>query len=131
MKNHKTILLVDDDPDDVLLMTTAITGIDPLISILTFDNGSSLLRSLQQQDLAQVSMIILDMNMPIMNGVDTVAALRQHPDYVKTPAVMLSTSADHSFIEEAFSAGIDCYFTKPNSFDELVDIVRKMLTRFL
>ena len=128
--SYKTIYLADDDPDDRYLICDAIRQINPEIVIIEVENGSDLLLSIQEKQFALPVLIVLDMNMPRMNGLETLIAIRSNPFHAEIPAVMISTSADPKLIQSAYTAGIDDFISKPNSYDEFRELADKLVSKF-
>lgn len=128
--NSKTIYLADDDPDDRYLICDAIKQIDPEIVIIEVENGSDLLLFIQEKQLPHPVLIVLDMNMPRMNGLETLIAIRSNPFHAEVPAVMISTSADSRLVQSAYSAGIDDFISKPSSYDEFMELANKLVSKF-
>jgi two-component system response regulator len=79
---------------------------------------------------SQIDLIILDLNLPKINGMDVLKSLKENSKYSSIPVVILSTSSDQNTISEAYKNGANGYITKPMSYDEFVDKV-KMLRRYL
>ncbi len=69
--------------------------------------------------------LILDINMPEVTGMDLLEFLRQHPDWKHLPVVMLSTEAADVQVDQALAMGADAYVTKPVSVDELEAALQK------
>jgi CheY-like chemotaxis protein len=130
MHNTRTIYLADDDADDRFLMMEAIKNVDPDIQVIEAENGAELLKLMEATE-QENALVVLDMNMPKMNGLETIHAIRANPNLSLIPAVMLSTSADTSFPKLAYQAGISHYFTKPNSFEAFIDLVQQLTSQFL
>ncbi|WP_159477386.1 response regulator [Dyadobacter sp. 3J3] len=128
--NSKTIYLADDDPDDRYLISDAIKKIDPDIKIVEAENGSDLLLSIQEKQFISQVLIVLDMNMPRMNGLETLIAIRSNPFHAAVPTVMISTSADPRLVESAYKEGIDDFIAKPNSYDQFMELADKLVSRF-
>ena len=89
MRRCTTFFLADDDADDRLLIIEAIKAIDPTIQIVESENGEELLTVLQSQKMLDRCLIILDMNMPKMNGLETLSNLKIIPRLASLPTVML------------------------------------------
>ena len=77
------------------------------------------------------ALVVLDVKMPGMNGLDVLAWLATQPQFKEIPAVALSSSADESDMEKARQLGAREYFVKPHSLHALIDIAHQMHTRWL
>ncbi|MCF0056067.1 response regulator [Dyadobacter sp. CY356] len=128
--NIKTIYLADDDPDDRYLISDAIKQIDPAITIIEAENGSDLLISIEEKQSTSAVLIVLDMNMPKMNGLETLIAIRSNPFYATIPAVMISTSSDPRLVASAFREGINDFIAKPSSIPEFAKLADKLVSFF-
>jgi CheY-like chemotaxis protein len=131
MSDSKTIHLADDDEDDRLLMKEAMEEVDPTVNVVEAENGAELLKNLKDDHSQADSVIILDMNMPVMNGLETMSAIKADPETEKIPTVMMSTSSNPVLKKKAFDAGVDEFITKPSTFRALISVVNKIIRRFL
>jgi len=122
-----TFYSADDDADDRLLLTEAIKTIDPGIEIAEAENGLELLSILQSQTLLNRCLIIVDMNMPKMNGLETLANLRSNPRLASLPAIVLSTSGNAEMIQFAKQLGALHYYIKPTTMDGLLELSRQLV----
>ena len=77
------------------------------------------------------ALVVLDLKMPRMNGLDVLAWLAEQPDFKGIPAVVLSSSADELDMKKARQLGAREYFVKPHTLDELIKIARQMQARWL
>jgi CheY-like chemotaxis protein len=75
--------------------------------------------------------VLVDMNMPRMNGIEAIKEIRSEPELADLPAVMLSTSDNPELKKKALAAGANDFFVKPNNFKALLDIARRIVSRFL
>lgn len=102
--------IVDDDPSVVALVRTLLEnhGSD----VTAFQSGDSLIQDLDRLD---VSLIVLDVQMPGTDGLTTLETIRAHGKHTHTPIVMLTGIGDEYVVEHAFSLGADDYVTKPFS----------------
>lgn len=91
-------------------MIEAIKAIDPSIEIVESENGQELLTVLQSQTVLERCLIILDMNMPKMNGLETLSNLRIIPRLASLPTVILSTSGNPDMIDFAKKLGALGYY---------------------
>ncbi len=127
----KTVFLVDDDQDDRFFLRQAIEETGASIEIVEAENGLELLALIQSNKQTSITLILLDMNMPKMNGLETIAAIRSDPKISSVPVVMISTSSNPTLIESAYRAGADNFITKPSSFEGFTDLSYQLINRFL
>jgi two-component system phosphate regulon response regulator PhoB len=116
------VLVVDDDPDvrRLVEMKLKIEGIQPHMAVDGHD-------ALDKLDEAPFDLVILDIMMPRMDGVETCRELRQRPGYDTVPVLMLTARAQIADIERGFDAGATDYMVKPFSPRELSDRVLGLL----
>jgi len=122
------ILCADDDPDDQLHMMETIREIDPSIKLLSVSDGKEALYLLQTFKEANVlpDLIILDINMPRMDGKQALAKIKKDPILKQIPAVLFSTSGHN--IDKMFGAKHSTQLvTKPVSLHEFKLAVQHML----
>ena len=128
--DNKTVHLADDDEDDRMLFKEALQETDPDIKVVEAQNGKELIENIKNDHDLDDAIIVVDMNMPKMNGIETIKAIRDDLNLSEVPAVMLSTSSSPELKKKAIEAGATEYFTKPNSFNALILIAKKILLRF-
>ena len=127
MKKTGLVFLVDDDIDDQGLFLDALSEIDKDIQLVTAVNGVEALQKLSNELLVP-DYIFMDLNMPLMNGIQCLKELKKVATLAKIPVVIYSTSSFSKDLEEAKKAGAFDYIIKPFSFPELCDRIRKVLT---
>ncbi len=119
------ILYVDDDADDLQLFGEAVRQVD---SSITFVPASKRLKMHLDFLSGEIfpDLIFMDINMPVMNGLMCLAAIRSNPVLEHLPVVMLSTSGNDKEINQSKSLGAD-FIVKPNTLSELVNLITKGL----
>jgi two-component system chemotaxis response regulator CheY len=118
----KTLLIVDDSPTIRRMVRAALQPVSDLIA-----EASSGLHAIEQLTLAPVELMVLDLNMPDMHGLEVLKFVRQHPAYNALPVVVLTTRADDVSRDAALAAGATLYMTKPFTPQVLADNVRALL----
>ena len=117
------ILCVDDDSDDLFLLQEAIRQVDPEMEIVQFNNGVDAIKYLKEakaeHDLPCVA--VLDINMPIMDGKETLNRIKADPVLSHVHVVVLTTSSSKNDKEYFSELGVKM-FTKPVKTDELRQI---------
>ena len=116
--------MADDDPDDVAMFREALLIIDPSIGFHHAEDGRGVLQILADKNLDKPDIIFLDINMPIMNGWECLAQLKQSEAYKQFPVIIYSTASHQKEVERAIAMGALCFFTKPTEFKELLTNLR-------
>jgi DNA-binding response OmpR family regulator len=135
LKKEK-ILLVEDDPDHAELIIDVLEE-DNVKNIKTEvilkKDGQEAIDYFQYEMQSQVSLVILDLNLPKVHGMDILKFIKKNSKYCSIPVIILSTSSDHKTIDEVYENGANGYFIKPDSYKGLVEevkILKKSLPRF-
>lgn len=119
----KQILLVDDDRSMLQLMGIAMRRNG--YSVVEAESGS---KALSLLDTLMPDLIILDVMMPGMSGIELCAYIRSRPETMHTPVIMLSALTDRNSIKRALEAGANDYLPKLTPHHELISRVKNMLT---
>lgn len=118
MLSAKPILLIEDDDVDILSLKRAfreLTISNPLKSVT---NGEDALSYLINKNNELPGLIILDMNMPRMNGIELLKQLKSSPVFKLIPVIILTTSSNSSDVKNAYESQVAGYMIKPIDFDE-------------
>src|SRR4029453_4993671 len=105
----KKILIVDDSPTMPPMVAPALQGLTPVI----FEEASNGLEAVEILARGGVALMILDLNMPDMHGLDVLRFFRSHGQYKSTPIIVLTTKYDPESRKSAVTAGATDYLTKP------------------
>lgn len=127
------ILMADDDPDDRLLLRDAMEDarLDNPVDFAV--DGRDLMDRLlckgayagdEREPLPD--MILLDLNMPRMDGRECIAAIRAHPELNHLPIIVLTTSRAEEDVIRTYQLGVNSFITKPVTFDKLVRVVQSL-----
>jgi CheY-like chemotaxis protein len=125
MNTEKFIIYVEDDPDDIMLMREAFCDVEGF-ELMTLGHGAELFKYLDRA-VCFPSLIILDINMPVLNGRETLRLLKQHPIYSAIPVVMFSTGNMPNEILFVAAYKIDLV-VKPFDFTSLRKTVRRLVS---
>lgn len=124
---NKKFLLADDDVDDTEIFIEALSQIAPDIQCHTAENGLELFEWLSKHP-DKPDVIFLDINMPLMNGWETLKKLKDTSDYRGIPIIMYSTSSAKRDVDRAYQLGVSLFLTKPEDYRELSEILRIVAT---
>ena len=122
------VLVVDDSRADIVLMSEAFGVAGSATEILTASGGEDALRMLRRTDTAKPDMVILDINMPLMDGRQTLVKIKETPELKKIPVVMFTTSNSHMDKDFATKWGAD-FITKPLRYAEVEGLAEEFVRR--
>ena len=134
LKEEK-ILLVDDNPDHAELIIDIFEEDNANIKtkVILKKDGKEAIDYFQYEMQSQVSLVILDLNLPKVHGMEVLKFIKKNSKYCSIPVIILSTSSDHKTIDEAYENGANGYFVKPIFYKGLVEeikILKKSIPRF-
>lgn len=128
----KTIYLTDDDEDDRMLIRMAIEKEISDVRIVELESGESLIRAVGDEKATDApAVVIIDMNMPRMNGLETLERLKADELCREIPVVMLSTTSDSSLVHKAYNHGINAFLEKPIFEQDYVRMAKAIDVFFL
>ena len=113
----RQILIVDDSPTIRRMVRASLA---PLSASADFVEAASGLDAIERLALGQVALMVLDLNMPDMHGLEVLTFVRSHQKYRQLPVVVLTTRGDESSRTAALQAGASAYLTKPFAPSALV-----------
>jgi len=125
------LLLVEDAAADAeLTMDTLTGGRISNLRVHWVQDGEEAMAFLRREgkhaDAPRPDLILLDLNMPRMDGLEVLAEIKQHRDWKRIPVVMMTGSSDEKDVRGAYSRHANCYVTKPIDVDEFIDAVRSI-----
>ncbi len=124
MRNSKPILLVEDDRVDAMTVKRALKDLNvtnPLVHTL---NGEEALKHLRAESNGNPCVILLDLNMPKMNGVEFLKIIKADDVLKSIPVVVLTTSQEEQDVVESFKLSAAGYMVKPADYKKFVEAVR-------
>ncbi len=125
--NVVEILLVEDNPDDAGLTIRALKKHNLSNHLLHLQDGEEALNFLFSKDLSQLpKLILLDLKMPKVDGIEVLRKLKADPDKKIIPVVVLTSSKEERDIIESYKLGVNAYIVKPVDFDKFVQAVSEI-----
>jgi two-component system response regulator len=132
-KEYKSvhILMADDDPDDRMLMQEALqeTNLENLLRFV--EDGAELMDYLHRrgkfvEDAPRPGLILLDLNMPKVDGREALKNIKSDPELRRIPIVVFTTSrADHDILK-SYDLGVNSFISKPTQYVDLVYVARQI-----
>jgi chemotaxis family two-component system response regulator Rcp1 len=130
MSARREVLLVEDDPDDVLLVQEALLGCAGLIDLKTVGDGLHAADYLRGRGAyaaaAKPALMLLDWRLPGKSGLELLREIRADRRLKGLPVLVLTTSASARDVEDAYRAGANCFLTKPVGLDEMTELFRSL-----
>ena len=120
----KPILLVEDDQVDVMTVKRALKEIRVNNPIVNQENGDEALKFLRDPGNERPCIILLDLNMPIMNGIEFLKIVKQDELLKRIPVVVLTTSEEQPDKIKSFNLGVAGYMAKPVDYRQFVEVMR-------
>ncbi len=128
-----TIVMAEDDPDDRLLAQEAMEECMLANSLYCVENGEELLDYLRRRGrfsepgvAPRPGLILLDLNMPRMDGREALREIKADSELRSIPVVVLTTSKAEEDIVRSYDLGANSYVTKPLTFEGLVDVMKTL-----
>lgn len=113
------ITLADDDEDDRLFFTDAFEELKINTVVNTVNNGKELLNFLNHPETVLPNIVFLDLNMPILNGIDCLKEIKSNDKFKDIAIAIYSTSSSDQDVEDTFVLGANIYIKKPSNFNDL------------
>lgn len=134
MKNYKDliILIAEDDDGHAELIKEGLVSSGVCNPIIRFRNGEEAWQFLSGtsktdvRDISKAYLLLLDINMPIMDGVEVLRRIKSDENTKEIPVIMLTTTDDPREVEACYKLGCNMYVTKPVKFDKFAEILKRM-----
>ena len=124
------VLLVEDDPGDVLLITEAFEHNKVSNVLNNVADGVEAMQFLRHEapyeDVQEPDLILLDLNLPRKDGREVLAEVKDDPELRRIPIVVLTTSKAEEDVLRSYDLHANAYVTKPVDFDRFIDVVRQI-----
>jgi CheY-like chemotaxis protein len=124
MKNALPLLLVEDDLVDVMTVKRALRELGAANLLHVVHNGEQALAYLRAGGAVSPGLILLDLNMPRMNGLEFLKHVKADPQLSRIPVVVLTTSREEKDRLESFRHSVAGYMVKPVDYPQFVEVMR-------
>jgi CheY-like chemotaxis protein len=122
---HRKVLVVDDDARNIFALTTVLENQD--MDVVSATNGRQAIELIQS--MPDLSVVLMDIMMPEMDGYETMREIRRHPEYRTLPILALTAKAMKGDRDKCLQAGASDYIAKPVNTDQLLSLLRVWLYR--
>ncbi len=128
MKKEKlVIILLDDDGEEHILFKEVANDFVEINSVISFFKGNELLAHLSDSSAIIPDILFLDLNMPILSGIDCLVEIRKDTRFKNLPIAIYSTSSSKNDMKIAYQNGADFYINKPFEYSGMEKILRQVL----
>ncbi len=127
-----TILLAEDDDGHASLVQRNLERAGLVNGFLRVRDGQELLDCLESKGVSQgqvlheTLVVLLDINMPRIDGIEALRRIKAHPEMRRIPVIMLTTTDDPREIDRCYELGCNVYITKPVDYDGFIDAIRRL-----
>lgn len=129
-QKHVTIVMIEDDEGHARLIERNIRRAGINNGIRHFTDGATALLYLEDEPsgpaLNGPALVLLDLNLPDMSGIDILARLKSNPRLKRTPVMVLTTTDDKAEIQRCYDLGCNVYITKPVNYEGFADAIRQL-----
>ena len=129
------VLLVEDDPGDVMMIREAFDESKQCGELYTVGDGEQALNFLRRAggftNAPRPGLILLDLSLPGRDGLDVLAEVKTDADLLTIPVVVLTSSRSPKDIQRCYSLHANAYVTKPKDFDDMSEVIRRIAVCFL
>ena len=126
--HNQCVLLVEDNPMDIDFMLQAFDEhgvLNPVRVCRDGDEAMQYIEAHQSADDPELPLLVLlDLRLPKVDGIDVLREARRHPVWKQVPIVVITTSRENSDISEAYELGVNSYIVKPVNFDAFTEVVK-------
>ena len=124
------VLLVEDDPGDVLMTKEAFQDYKVQNQLHVVNDGTEAMAFLRREgdyaDVPRPDLVLLDLNLPRMDGREVLQAIKSDPDLASIPVVVLTTSEAEEDVLRSYSLHANAYVIKPVDFERFIQVVRQI-----
>jgi len=124
MRSSKPILLVEDDTVDTMTVKRALKELKVTNELICTTNGEEALEYLRDESKKKPCVILLDLNMPKMTGIEFLKVAKADEALKNIPVIVLTTSEEEQDVIESFNLGVAGYIVKPADYKRFVEAVR-------
>ena len=124
MNNRNPILLVEDDLIDAMMVKRALNELNVPNKLIHHENGEDALNYLKKKSLKRPAIILLDLNMPRMDGIEFLEIVKKDTALKLIPIIILTTSSEHNVLLRSFSHNVAGYMVKPVDYHDFVELIK-------
>ncbi len=126
MITNKPIMLIEDDLIDQMTVKRAFKELKVVNELQIANNGEEALDILNDKSTVKPGIILLDLNMPKMNGIEFLQEIKEYKEFKTIPVIVLTTSKHEQDKVETFNLGVSGYMVKPVDYEQFLEIMKSI-----
>ena len=126
MDNPTSILFAEDNPQDVRLLKYALSQLDSPVNLLHYPDGQELLAAVPSLYAANIACVLVDLNMPFVDGFEVITQLRANDDFRHVPIIVFTNTNSNEERLRCYQLGANAYVPKPLEIEGLVKAVKSI-----
>jgi CheY-like chemotaxis protein len=123
---NKPLLVIEDDQVDVMTIKRALKEIHVTNPVIRMENGEDAIAYLRDVGREKPCIILLDLNMPVMSGIEFLQVVKNDAELRKFPVIVLTTSEEQQDKLQSFNLGVAGYMAKPVDYRQFVEVMRSI-----
>ena len=123
---NKPLLIIEDDQVDVMTIKRALKEIHVANPVIHMENGEDAIHYLRNASNEKPCIILLDLNMPVMSGIEFLQVVKNDADLRRFPVIVLTTSEEQQDKLNSFNLGVAGYMAKPVDYRQFVEVMRSI-----
>lgn len=131
MKQQTAILIADDDADDREIIRDAFINTADGHEYVFLENGEQLVDYLEKNQEAPPQLILLDLNMPGKDGRETLRQVKEDKRFHQIPVIVFTTSSSNRDRNMVYDLGANCFVTKPDTFNKMLELTQSIARLWL
>lgn len=126
MDNPTNLVFVEDNPQDVQLFKYALKEAGANVNLVHYENGREFIAALPDLYLSNIACVLLDLNMPFVNGFEVLEKLKTDSEFQHLPVIVFTSTNSNEEKSRCYSLGANAYVDKPLELEDLVRIVKSI-----
>ena len=123
---NKPLLIIEDDQVDVMTIKRALKEIHVANPVIHMENGEDAIHYLRDASREKPCIILLDLNMPVMSGIEFLQVVKNDEELRRFPVIVLTTSEEQQDKLNSFNLGVAGYMAKPVDYRQFVEVMRSI-----
>lgn len=123
---NKPLLIIEDDQVDVMTIKRALKEIHVVNPVIHMENGEDAINYLRDASHEKPCIILLDLNMPVMSGIEFLQVVKHDEELRRFPVIVLTTSEEQQDKLNSFNLGVAGYMAKPVDYRQFVEVMRSI-----